>query len=45
VPDPGPLWLKPHLARLREKLVGAGAPIPVAVRGVGYLLEPVTGDP
>jgi DNA-binding response OmpR family regulator len=40
VPDPDPLWLKPHLARLREKLVGAGAPIPVAVRGVGYLLEP-----
>lgn len=39
VPDPDPLWLKPHLARLREKLVAAGAPIPVAVRGVGYLLE------
>ena len=39
VPDPDPLWLKPHLARLREKLVNAGAPIPVAVRGVGYLLE------
>lgn len=44
VPDPDPLWLKPHLARLREKLVGAGAPIPVAVRGVGYLLEPSSGD-
>ena len=43
VPDPDPLWLKPHLARLREKLVGAGAPIPVAVRGVGYLLEPTSG--
>ncbi len=39
VPDPDPLWLKPHLARLREKLIAAGAPIPVAVRGVGYLLE------
>jgi DNA-binding response OmpR family regulator len=33
------LWLKPHLARLREKLVTTGAPIPVAVRGVGYILE------
>jgi DNA-binding response OmpR family regulator len=43
VPDPDPLWLKPHLARLREKLVNAGAPIPVAVRGVGYLLEEHTG--
>jgi DNA-binding response OmpR family regulator len=39
VPDPDPLWLKPHLARLREKLVGVGAPVPVAVRGVGYMLE------
>ena len=44
VPDPDPLWLKPHLARLREKLVNAGAPIPVAVRGVGYLLEDHAGD-
>ncbi|MCY7418132.1 MAG: response regulator transcription factor, partial [Chloroflexi bacterium] len=44
VPDPDPLWLKPHLARLREKLVNAGAPIPVAVRGVGYLLEDHNGD-
>jgi two-component system, OmpR family, KDP operon response regulator KdpE len=44
VPDPDPLWLKPHLARLREKLVNAGAPIPVAVRGVGYLLEEHTAD-
>jgi len=43
VPDPDPLWLKPHLARLREKLVNAGAPIPVAVRGVGYLLEDHNG--
>ena len=39
VPDPDPLWLKPHLARLREKLVNAGAPVPVAVRGVGYRLD------
>jgi DNA-binding response OmpR family regulator len=39
VPDPDPLWLKPHLARLRDKLVSAGAPVPVAVRGVGYRLE------
>jgi DNA-binding response OmpR family regulator len=39
VPDPDPLWLKPHLARLREKLVALGAPVPVAVRGVGYRLE------
>lgn len=39
VPDPDPLWLKPHLARLREKLVEAGAPVPIAVRGVGYRLD------
>ena len=38
-PDPDPLWLKPHLARLREKLLAAGAQVPVAVRGVGYLLD------
>ena len=37
--DPDPLWLKPHLARLREKLRLAGAPVPVAVRAVGYRLE------
>jgi two-component system, OmpR family, KDP operon response regulator KdpE len=37
-PDPDPLWLKPHLARLREKLKGSGAPLPAAVRGVGYRL-------
>ncbi len=43
VPDPDPLWLKPHLARLREKLVAVGAPIPVAIRGVGYLLETPAG--
>jgi DNA-binding response OmpR family regulator len=39
VQDPDPLWLKPHLARLRDKLNAAGAPVPVAVRGVGYRLE------
>ncbi|MDP8905863.1 MAG: response regulator transcription factor [Chloroflexota bacterium] len=37
--DPDPLWLKPHLARLREKLAQVGAPAPVAVRGVGYRLD------
>ena len=37
--DPDPLWLKPHLARLREKLRAVGAPMPVAVRAVGYRLE------
>lgn len=39
VPDPDPLWLKPHLARLRDKLHAVGAPVPVALRGVGYRLE------
>jgi DNA-binding response OmpR family regulator len=39
VPDPAPEWLKPHLARLREKLVSVGATVPVAVRGVGYRLD------
>jgi DNA-binding response OmpR family regulator len=39
VPDPDPLWLKPHLARLRDKLDAVGAPRPVALRGVGYRLE------
>lgn len=38
VPDPDPLWLKPHLARLRDKLEAADAPSPIAVRGVGYRL-------
>jgi DNA-binding response OmpR family regulator len=38
VSGPDPLWLKPHMARLRAKLVAAGAPVPVAVRGVGYRL-------
>jgi two-component system response regulator MtrA len=37
-PDPDPQWLKPHLARLRAKLVEAGGPVPASVRGVGYRL-------
>jgi DNA-binding response OmpR family regulator len=41
-PDPDPLWLKPHLARLRDKLAAVGAPAPLAVRGVGYRLDPPT---
>jgi DNA-binding response OmpR family regulator len=39
VRDPDPLWLKPHLARMRDKLGAIDAPRPVAVRGVGYRLE------
>ncbi len=39
VPDPDPLWLKPHLARLREKLDRLDAAKPSAVRAVGYRLE------
>ena len=34
--DPDLLWLKPHLARLRSKVMAAGGPQVVAVRGVGY---------
>jgi DNA-binding response OmpR family regulator len=37
--DPDLLWLKPHLARLRSKVRGAGGPDVVAVRGVGYRME------
>ena len=37
--DPDLLWLKPHLARLRSKLVDAGGPRIVPVRSVGYRLE------
>jgi len=36
--DPDPEWLKAHLARLRSKLDGAGAPTLSNVRGVGYRL-------
>jgi DNA-binding response OmpR family regulator len=39
VPDPDPLWLKPHMARLRDKLQTAGARLPTAIRGVGYRLD------
>jgi DNA-binding response OmpR family regulator len=39
-PDPDLLWLKPHLARLRAKVVTAGGPAISAVRGVGYRMEP-----
>jgi len=38
-PDPDLLWLKPHLTRLRAKVVAAGGPAIVAVRGVGYRLQ------
>lgn len=40
--DPDLLWLKPHLARLRSKLDAVGGPAIVAVRGVGYRVEPAT---
>ncbi len=36
---PDPLLLKPHVARLRSKLEGAGGPLPESVRGVGYRLS------
>lgn len=36
--DPDPIWLKPHLARLRLKLEGLDAPTPVSLRGEGYRL-------
>src|SRR5205814_1652343 len=39
VNDPDLLWLKPHLARLRAKVEGAGGPQILAVRGVGYRIE------
>lgn len=39
--DPDPLWLKPHLTRLRSKLREAGATVPTPVRALGYrLIEP-----
>jgi two-component system KDP operon response regulator KdpE len=37
--DPDLLWLKPHVARLRHKVDGAGGPSILALRGVGYRLE------
>lgn len=38
-PNPDPLWVKPHLARLRRKLREAGGPEPSPVRGLGYRLS------
>jgi DNA-binding response OmpR family regulator len=37
-PNPDPLWVKPHLARLRSKLRDAGAATPEPVRAMGYRL-------
>jgi DNA-binding response OmpR family regulator len=37
--DPDPLWLTPHLARLRAKVDGGGGPPIVAVHGVGYRIK------
>ncbi len=43
-PDPDPLWIKPHLARLRSKLRDADAAVPTPVRALGYrLIEPAQG--
>lgn len=42
--DPDLLWLKPHLARLRAKVEGAGGPRIVAVRGVGYRIDADEGQ-
>ena len=40
-PDPDPLWIKPHLARLRSKLRAVDAAVPTPVRALGYrLIEP-----
>ena len=44
VADPDHAWLKPHVARLRTKLMAVGAPRPVPVRGVGYRLDEALGD-
>jgi DNA-binding response OmpR family regulator len=38
--EPDRLWLKPHLARLRAKVSAQGGPDIVAVRSVGYRLQP-----
>lgn len=37
--DPDPLWLKPHLARLRHKLEASSGPTLVSVRAVGWSLQ------
>jgi two-component system KDP operon response regulator KdpE len=40
-PQPDPLWIKPHLARLRAKLREVNAAVPTPVRALGYrLIEP-----
>ena len=45
-PDPDPLWIKPHLARLRSKLRDADAAVPTPVRALGYpLIEPTPAAP
>lgn len=38
-PNADPLWLKPHVTRLRAKLGAAGGPRVVAVRGAGYRID------
>ncbi len=38
--DPDPLWLKPHLARLRRKLDDASGPALTSIRAVGWCLRP-----
>ena len=37
--DPDPLWLKPHLARLRKKLTAAGGAGIESIRAVGWRLD------
>ena len=45
-PDPDPLWIKPHLTRLRTKLREADAAVPTPVRALGYrLIEPAPVAP
>jgi two-component system KDP operon response regulator KdpE len=44
-PEPDPLWVKPHLARLRAKLRTAGAAVPTAVRAIGYRLSDAAVEP
>ena len=45
-PDPDPLWIKPHVARLRTKLREAGGAVPTPVRSLGYrLIEPSPAAP
>ncbi|MGZ8528269.1 MAG: response regulator transcription factor [Candidatus Limnocylindrales bacterium] len=44
VHGPDPLWLKPHMARLRRKLIAVGAPVPVPIRAIGYRLDDPVGD-